>query len=92
MKKTIIAVMAIAILGIVSSCKNEAIQKVETNNNSFHVELLFEVDGTKVYRFEDGGYSRYFTTKGDTFWNEKHGKTNVDMQITDTLSNEENHY
>ena len=48
-----------------------------TNDANFHVELLFEVDGCKVYRFQDY-YSRYFTNcKGSTQWTDyqQHGKT-----------------
>ena len=59
MKKVLIGLT----LGLIlfTSCKREPTEVVETNNNSFNVELLFEVDGCKVYRFWDGGY-KYFTT------------------------------
>lgn len=40
--------------------KGEQIIPNETNDN-FNVEFLFEVDGVKVYRFEDRGKSIYFT-------------------------------
>jgi hypothetical protein len=30
------------------------------------VELLFEKDGVRVYRFWDGGNRHYFTTRGET--------------------------
>lgn len=57
-----------------SSCKKDAEKKVASTNNEFDVELLFEVDGCKVYRFLDGNY-RYFTNcKGSVEWTESCGK------------------
>jgi hypothetical protein len=70
----------ILILLIASGCNehNKAQYREHTTNDSnFHVELLFEVDGCKVYRFQDY-YSRYFTNcKGSTQWTDvrQHGKT-----------------
>lgn len=61
------------------SCGNEPISTSSTNNNEFEVELLFEHDGCKIYRFYDSRY-RYFTTcKGEVSWSEKSGKSHVDM-------------
>lgn len=54
---------------IFASCKREAQQQVQSTNSNFQVELLFEADGCKIYRFFDGGYYRYFTTcKGSVSW------------------------
>lgn len=72
-----ISMVAITLLAVffLSSCEKEAKEKVLTNNPSFNLELLFEVDGCKVYRFVDGGRSRYFTTcQGSVSWNEDDGK------------------
>jgi hypothetical protein len=63
-----IFLMLIIGLFLGTSCRREAKEVAVTNNNSFHVELLFEVDGCKVYRFWDGGY-RYFTQcSGSVQW------------------------
>ena len=62
-------------------CANEPISRTYTNNNEIHVELLFEHDGCKVYRFYDGGYKYYTDCRGSVQWTEQHGKTS---------SNEEN--
>jgi hypothetical protein len=35
--------------------------RLPTTNKNFNAELLFEVDGCKVYRFFDGGEAVYFT-------------------------------
>lgn len=77
MKKLIL----IAIVGLMFSCKNEAKETVQTSNNNFHVELLFEVEGCKVYRFQDYG-SKYFVTNGSINWSETHGKNHhVEVEI-----------
>jgi len=87
--------LAVFIFIGMASCENTAKQQVEVNNSNFNVELLFEVDGVKVYRFKDAGYSRYFTTpSGTVSWDEKHGKTNVSMEVEgltlDSTVNENN--
>ena len=54
---------------IFAGCKREAQQEVQSTNSNFQVELLFEVDGCKVYRFIDCAEVRYFTTcKGAVSW------------------------
>jgi len=83
MKKRLI-IIALFVITVLTSCKKDAKEKVVTNNKSFDVELLFEVDGCKVYRFEDQGRPRYFTTcQGSISWSESNGKnyTNeIDVQ------------
>lgn len=51
------------------SCAKEGIpaQVSQPGRESFNVTFLFERDGVKVYRFEDGGYLRYFTTGNGSF-------------------------
>lgn len=46
---------------VVSSCRTPAQTTLKGSNPAIKVELLFEVDGCKVYRFYDGGAPRYFT-------------------------------
>jgi len=84
MKKVTLIIAVLFMVG----CNKSAKQTVETDNSSFKVELLFEVDGCKVYRFVDGGRSRYFTTcSGGTSWSESHGKNStVESGITTTLT------
>ena len=75
----------ILFIGLVSilflSCQREGIEELKTDNSNYEVELLFEVDGCKVYRFWDGG-NRYFTTCNGTVINKTTGKTpqNLDIQ------------
>lgn len=50
-------------------------QKIESSNSDVEVELLFEHDGCKVYRFFDGGSAKYYTDcRGQVQWDETHGK------------------
>lgn len=59
-----------------TSCFRKALIETETNNNEFKVDLLFEYDGCKAYRFEDGGRAIYYTNcNGSTNWNENCGKS-----------------
>lgn len=58
--------------------KRKPQENVKSSNETYQVELLFEVDGCKVYRFMDCSEVRYFTTcKGAVSWSttEPSGKT-----------------
>lgn len=74
----------ILIAVILTSCfQGMTPQKVLTaSNQAAKVELLFEVDGCKVYRFFDGGIARYFTkcescNSSSVGWSESCGKNCV---------------
>lgn len=45
-----------------SSCAQEALKEEPSNNSNFDVELLFEYEGIKVYRFYDCGRHHWFTS------------------------------
>jgi hypothetical protein len=64
--KKIITILLISLLS--ASCVNEA--KESTQLGNFKNEFLFEVDGCKMYRFEDG--SRFI------YWSDCRGKVNYD--------------
>lgn len=59
MKKILLSIFAVAIL---SGCNGDGdrVQPTQSSDN-YRVELLFEVDGVKVYRFVDGLHYVYFT-------------------------------
>lgn len=58
-----------------SGCVKDGLSEQHTNNKEFDVELLFEHDTCKVFRFYDGGRSRYFTNcKGETMTTHSCGK------------------
>lgn len=66
MKNTLIL---LAICAPLFSCTKEAVSISKSNNPEIPVELLFEHDGVKVYRFEDNGRSIYYTdARGKTEW------------------------
>ncbi len=44
------------------SCKHEAVSKELTKGNNIELELLFEKDGCKVYRFMDMGKYVYWSS------------------------------
>ena len=63
------------IIGVLlNGCTRTAERLAKVSNKEFQVEQLFEVDGCKVYRFNDGGAERYFTNCGQAFWREGCGK------------------
>lgn len=64
MKKKILLIL-VAILMVVTGCEKKG-EKVEVESQSeddFNVEVLFEVDSIRVYRFYDCGEHYYFTNK-----------------------------
>ncbi len=77
MKKiTILAGIALSIM--LTSCHKDPVSS-ETKGD-FQVELLFEKDGLKVYRFYDGHY-HYFTSKGETMTTQSSGKDKYEELI-----------
>lgn len=63
MKKFVVYTIAsfclIAALGI-TGCAHDAVSTAATTNIEVKVDLLFEHDGCKMYRFEDEGYYHYW--------------------------------
>lgn len=56
-----------------AGCDNRAEKTVQTSNENFQVEQLFEHEGCRVYRFVDGGRTRYFVScQGRTMRSERH--------------------
>jgi len=50
---------------ILCGCARDGLKEERTNNHNFKVDLLFEYDGIKVYRFHDNGRYHYFTSRGE---------------------------
>jgi hypothetical protein len=72
-----LAVLCSALLAL-GACSKDPISKAGTNNPEITVELLFEKDGVKVYRFTDSGRSIYYTdARGRTDWSVNQGKNGV---------------
>lgn len=56
--RTILLVTAVIAL---AACEAPSVSKSPTNNAAVPVELLFEHEGCRVYRFQDAGRNHYFT-------------------------------
>jgi hypothetical protein len=78
MKKNLFLIAALAFA--LTSCYNDP-QLEAVEGNGVHVELLFEHDGIKVYRFFDGGRAHYFTSRGETISTQPSGKASDDETI-----------
>lgn len=76
--KKILTIVLLSTLLI--GCVNEP-QSTSVTGNGFKVEYLFEKDGIKVYRFNDGGKYHYFTTRGETMTTQPNGKSNYEENI-----------
>lgn len=85
--RIIVLTVVVALVAMLAGCERHPQETAETSNAEFHVELLFEHDGCRVYRFWDGG-NRYYThcpggqsrtdwdirhSNGKTIWTEPHG-------------------
>lgn len=75
--------IAVILLLALSGCYKDAKETILTNNTEFNIQLLFEVDGCKVYRFSDGGFARYLTIcpNSSVQWTQKTGKSSRPMEI-----------
>ena len=73
--------LVIAFVVIFASCLEKPVSKT-TEGKGVEVELLFEKDGIKVYRFWDGGCVHYFTDRGETITTQKEGKDDYEENIS----------
>ncbi len=81
MKHTV-SYIVLASLTLFMACRKPAKENISTNNSNFQVELLFEVDSCKVYRFMDSGVWHYFTTcQGSVGHVDKHGDHTIETTI-----------
>lgn len=74
--KYLTLILAIVLL---NSCGHEAIEAETTIQNGIELDLLFEKDGCKVYRFHDYGRAIYWSDcRGRTeySYSTRSGKTN----------------
>lgn len=84
--------IAFVILGtsLLSSCYHDP-QSSTTTGNDIQIELLFEHDGIRMYRFNDGHY-HYFTSKGETITSQSSGKTTYEETIAQPIDTTEKHF
>lgn len=77
MKK--ILLLSILVLTI-TSCTHDPISSSKEGVN-IKVDLLFEKDGIKMYRFSDNGQFHYYTDRGETITTQQSGKTTYQENI-----------
>lgn len=70
-----------AMITTLVSCSGKPLESRQTNNVEYSVSLLFENEGCKVYRFEDGGRWVYYTNCTSTSYEEPCGKTSIPQQV-----------
>lgn len=80
MQKYLFLLLVLLVVG----CNNAAPLEKSSSNNGWQVELCFEKEGYRVYRFSDGNDSwRYYVTPtGTMIDNVKKGKHTVQEEIT----------
>lgn len=73
--------LLISILGLaITSCEHEPISS-SREGLDMEVDLLFEKDGIKMYRFFDNGHFHYYTNRGETITTQQSGKTTYQENI-----------
>ena len=85
--KPAIALITILTVALLSGCLKDGQQTEQTTNGGFKVDLLFEKDGCKIYRFMDGGRAIYWTDcrgKTEYVYSQQSGKS----VYTDYIQNE----
>lgn len=80
-------IILISLLALSACAKNNAVETTNTNNPEIPVSLLFEKDGCKVYRFQDGRRYHYFvkcegSSQDSTISQVTSGKNIRDVEIT----------
>lgn len=60
------ALTAIAALLLLGACSKDPIQSTQTDNRDLSVDILANVDGCRIYRFEDAAHYVYFTRCGSS--------------------------
>jgi hypothetical protein len=74
--------LGLLLIGSLTGCYQPAQQITSSSNPNFNLELLFENEGVKVYRFMDGGNYIYYTdSRGKTEWHVSSGKTSITKTV-----------
>ena len=74
----ILVYFALGIALLATACTNKPVSvSHEGIELEFEVELLFEKEGIKMYRFYDNGRFHYYTNKGETITSQDAGKGNT---------------
>jgi hypothetical protein len=78
--------VGITVLFAFAACEKAPVSSSKTDNPEITVELLFENDGVKVYRFHDQGRAIYYTdARGKTAWSVSQGKAGTRAHNVETV-------
>lgn len=77
-------------LALIAACEIKAVATTETNNPEVKVELLFNIEDCRIYRFYDGGSSRHVAICGPVSAERRDAIVMGQFQRTHTRSNGEN--
>lgn len=80
MKKALILLATVIFTG----CMKDGQDKVLTSNSNFEVQLLFEKDDCKIYRFIDGGHAVYWTNcdgRIESVYQQSNGKSSYEVRV-----------
>ena len=80
----IFAFASVLLAVVITGCYSQAQQKEQTTNSEFKLELLFEKNGCKIYRFLDGGRAVYWTDcrgKIESIYTTSSGKTSHEVRV-----------
>lgn len=92
-RRTVAIGIVIGLLVVASflafGCAKDAEKRVSTTNSGVNVELMFQNDGCKIYRFMDFGEPVYYadcrgagSTTTSTKWEHMEGKVEHNFQST----------
>lgn len=73
--------LLILILGLtITGCKHDPLSSSKVGLD-IKVDLLFEKDGIKMFRFSDNGRYHYYTNRGETISTQQSDKTTYQENI-----------
>lgn len=81
-KKLFTLVILLASAFFITSCYKNAQHEEQTSNLSFKLEVLFEKEGCKVYRFYDAGRAVYWTDCRGVVSTEYFVKNGYDVRVS----------
>lgn len=72
---------------VLTSCEKDAQTTTRSSNPDISVDLLFEHEGCRVFRFEDGTHLHYFVkcASGSASTSTAHSQYNATTKTTDTV-------
>ncbi len=89
--RAMVALLIIVAVFIFAGCGKDPIKTANTNNKEIKVEIMFEYDGCRMYRFDSGGRNIYYARCGSdvtTSWTETETQVHSNGKSTYTTTQE----